>query len=88
MQAMISVGVNAPGKTTTLCVTAKLHNLNIEARTGQKPSASVQAAARRFNVDDGTGANDQFGFVARELGNHLDSSRSRHRHFRDWNPAV
>jgi len=53
--------------------------LNVEPRAAQEHSASVQAAARRFGVNDRTGAYDQLGSVAREFGNHLDSSASSRR---------
>ena len=66
----------------------ELHNLNIEPRTGQELGAGVQAAARRFKVDNRTRANDHFGPAAGKLGNHLDGSRNRHGHFRDGNAAL
>ena len=86
--AMTSVGVKAPGKTTTLAPQRKVDDLKIEPRRGQEGRSRIQAAARRFHAKQRAGAHKNPGVMARQFANDLDGARDGHGHFDDGNGAL
>src|ERR1017187_3257661 len=83
--AMISLGVKAPGKTTTFCFTA---NSTTSRSIPGLLRNMAPASRQRRAVSVSTTVPAQFGPVARQFGNYLDGSGNRHRDFRDGNAAV
>ncbi len=81
-------GSQSTGNNQSIVGVTERKKFEIERRTGEERRARVLAMPRGIEIENSPGAHDQVRGGSTEFLNHLESTRDRHCHFDDVDPAA